>query len=253
MKSNIEGIGLALGGGAVLGAAHIGVLKAIEEAEIKIEDIAGTSIGAFVGCLYAFGKNCREIQKIGTELQWLDITGLTLSRFALLSNEKLGDLIIRHIGDRNIEESNIPLAFVATNVKNGEKVILNKGSVAHAVMASSAIPGIFEPVEIDGKLLVDGGVVENVPIQTLHQMGSAYKIGVDLKSKHKYERPNNVLEVILNSFHFLMMQSSKLQSKESDLLITPNLSPFSRSDMSQVEDLIEAGYNAANKTLKESK
>ncbi|GAB4160618.1 MAG: patatin-like phospholipase family protein [Winogradskyella sp.] len=246
----INKIGLALGGGAVLGAAHVGVIKAIEEANIEIVKITGTSIGAVVACLYSFGINCKEIQKIGSQLQWLDIAGLSLSKYALLSNKKFGELIVKHIGDRNIEESNIPLAFVATDVTNGEKVVLKEGNIAKAVMASTAIPGIFEPVEIGDKLLVDGGVVENVPINTLNQMGTDFSIGVDLNSNHKYQRPGNVLEVILNSFHFLMKQSSMLQTKEADLLITPNLSAYNRSDMSQVKNVMEAGYKAAKETLK---
>lgn len=243
-------IGLALGGGAVLGAAHIGVIKALEESKIKIDKITGTSIGAFVACLYAFGKDCEEIQKIGLELEWVNIAGLKLSKFALLSNEKLGKLITDSIGDKNIEDANIPLSLVATNVANGEKVILNKGNIAKAVMASCAIPGIFEPVEIQNKLLVDGGVVENVPIHTLHEMGSNFTIGVDLNSNHTYEKPKNVVDIILNSFHFLMKKSSKLQTKQADVVITPDLSKFSRSDISQVDNLMEIGYESTLETLK---
>lgn len=242
-------IGLALGGGAALGAAHIGVIKALEEADIKIEQITGTSIGAFIACLYAFGKNCEEMHQIGSELEWFEIAGLKLSRYALLSNEKLGELITKHIGEKNIEDSSIPLTFVATNITNGEKVVLNKGNVAKAVMASCAIPGIFEPVQIEEVLLVDGGVVENVPINTLSDMGSDYIVGVDLNSKHTYERPENVVDVILNSFHFLMKESANHQTKKADVLIAPNLSAFSRSDISQVETLMEIGYEAAKKAL----
>ena len=150
---NSSKIGLALGGGAVLGAAHVGVLRAMEEFDIEINYITGTSIGAFVAAFVAFGKKWPEIEEIASELKWMDITGVTLSKYGLLSNEKLGNLIIKHIGDKNIEDAEIPLAMIATDIETGEKVILDKGPVAEAAMASTCIPGIFKPVEINVKCL----------------------------------------------------------------------------------------------------
>lgn len=243
-------IGLALGGGAVLGAAHVGVLRSLKENEIKIDYVSGTSIGALVGAFYAFGKSWEEIEQIASELKWLDISRLSLSRYGLLSNDKLGDLIDEHLGDKNIEDANLPLALTATDVTTGEKVVLDKGSVADAVKASTCIPGIFQPVEIDGKMLVDGGVVENVPIKTVKDLGCKYVIGVDLNAKHQYGEPSNILDVILNSFHFLMKQTVKLQTEEADLLIEPDLADFNRSDISQVSDLVEKGYESSKKALK---
>lgn len=182
-------------------------------------------------------------------MSWIDISAISLSRFGLLSNEKLGDLISKHVGDKQIEDADIPLAMVATDVSNGDRVVLDKGPVAKAVMASTSIPGIFKPVEIDGKLLSDGGIVENVPIRTVKELGADYTIGVDLNSKHTYNRPANILEVIVNSFHFLMKQSVELQTAAADLLIEPDLSDFSRSDTSQVSKLIEKGYEDSKDQL----
>jgi NTE family protein len=242
--------GAALGGGAVLGAAHVGTVRAIEELNIRIHYIAGTSIGAFVAAFYAFGKNWKELEKIASVMNWLDITGISLSRYGLLSNEKLGDMVIEQIGDKNIEDSEIPLAMVATDITTGEKVILKKGSVAQAVRASTCIPGIFMPVEIDGQMLVDGGVVENVPVNTVKEMGAEYVIGVDLNAKYSYEKPDNILDVILNSFNFLMLQSDKLQTDNADLLIKPDLSSFNRSDTDQVDELMKKGYEDSINVLK---
>jgi NTE family protein len=241
--------GLALGGGAVLGAAHIGVLKAIEEMDIKISYITGTSIGAVVAAFYAFRKETEEIQKITKTIKWMDLTGISLSRYALLSNEKLGDLITEHIGGKNIEQADIPLAMIATDAANGEKVVLKKGLLSKAVMASTSIPGIFKPVEIDDRLLVDGGIVENLPIYTVREMGADYIIGVDLNATHEYGKPDNILDVLLNSFHFTLMASAKLQTEKADLLIQPDLSAFNRSDIDQVDDLMEQGYKDAKKAL----
>lgn len=241
--------GLALGGGAVLGAAHVGVLRALTEKEVQVQYISGTSIGAFVAAFFAFGKTWEEIRDIASELKWIDITQIALSQFGLLSNEKMGTLIEEHLGKKKIEEAEIPLAMVTTDAATGEKVVLDKGPVAEAVMASTAIPGIFRPVEHHGRMLVDGGVVENVPVATTRDLGARYIISVDLNAKHEYGEPSNILNVLLNSFHFMMKASTQQQTAKTDLLIEPDLSGFNRSDMGQVEDLMEQGYRDAMKVF----
>ncbi len=245
-------IGLALGGGAVLGAAHVGVLKALEEMDIKISYIAGTSIGAFVAAFYAFNKKTVDIQKIASELKWVDISEISFAGKGLLSNKKLGDLIIKYIGKKNIEKADIPLAILATDITNGKKKVIKKGPVANAVMASTCIPGIFHPVAFDSNLLVDGGIVENVPIDTVKSMGADYVIGVDLNAKNTYKEPGNIVDVIINSFHFTLKAAAAFQTENADLLITPDLSSFNMVDTSQVDDLIKQGYKDAKKILKKT-
>ncbi len=242
-------IGLALGGGAVLGAAHIGVLKALEEKGVKIEFITGTSIGAFVAALYAFGKTWEEINEISCKLKWMDISSISLSRYSLLSNEKFGELLVDHIGDKRIEEADLPLAIIATDAGNGEKVVLKEGPVAQAVMASTCIPGLFKPVKIGGRMMLDGGIVENVPVKTLRDLGAEFIIGVDLNAEHEYQEPQNILDVLMNSFHFIMQQSAKFQTQNADLLIKPDLSAFDRADTGQIEALIRKGYEDAKGIL----
>lgn len=243
-------IGLALGGGAVRGAAHVGILHALKDAEIEPEYIAGTSIGAFVAAFYAFGKSWEEINEIASELRWVDVTRISLSRYGLLSNNKIRELIIKHIGDKNIEDSKVPLAIVATDAANGEKVVINNGPLTTAVMASTCIPGIFSPIEEGDMMLVDGGIVESVPINTVREMGAKYVIGVDLNSKHAIGKPDNILEVILSSFHYLARTAASLQSEDADLLIKPDLSSFSRSDIKHINDIMKQGYIDAEKALK---
>lgn len=239
-----------MGGGAVLGAAHIGALKAMEEQEITITHIAGTSIGSLIASLFAFGKSADEIKEIALDLKWMKITDISISKFALLSNEKLGKVITDHIGKKNIEDADIPLAIIATNISTGEKVVLDKGPVAAAVMASTCIPGVFEPVEIDNMLLVDGGIKENVPTESVKELGADYVIGVDLHARYSNEKPENILDVLINSFHFTLMTASKLQTEEADLVIQPDLSSFNFTDTDQVKDLIEQGYKDTKKVLK---
>jgi NTE family protein len=244
-----EKVGLALGGGAVLGAAHIGVLRALEEFDISVRFISGTSIGAFVAAFFAFNKHWKDIREIALDLKWLDISAISLSKMGLLSNKKLGALITRHIGDVNFDQAGIPLAMIATDISNGEKVILKEGKIADAVMASTCIPGIFKPLEIGDKLLVDGGIVENVPMSPLQKMGADYIIAVDLHAGYSQKKPEGIVEVLLNTFNFAIMNVTKLQTEEADALIKPDLSSFNFVDADQTEDLVEEGYSEAKKVF----
>ncbi|MDD2381159.1 MAG: patatin-like phospholipase family protein [Mariniphaga sp.] len=245
-------IGLALGGGAVLGAAHIGVLRVLEEMNIEVSVVTGTSIGALVGALYAFGNTSKNMEEIALNLNWMNIAEIAIFENGLLSNAKLGKLIVKSLGAKRIEDAKIPLAVIATDISNGEKVILNKGPVAKAVMASTCIPGVFSPVEFDEKLLVDGGIVENIPIDTAKNMGAEYIIGVDLNAKKTYNKPNSILDVIINSFHFTLKAAAKYQTEEADIVVTPDLSRFNMVSTDQIQDLIEQGYKDAKEQLKKA-
>lgn len=242
-------VGLALGGGAILGAAHVGVLKAIAEHKIKIDYISGTSIGAVVASFYAFGKSWEEIRIITKDLTWIDITSLSLSKFSLLSNDKLATFVTDEIGDLQIEDAKIPLGIVTTDGKTGKKLVLRKGSLADAIKASTAIPGIFHPLKKDEKILIDGGIAENVPVQSVQEMGANYIIAVDLNASNDFKTPTNIVDILLNSFHFLMKNAGKGETSGADVIIQPGLSSFNYTSMSQIDALIERGYNDAKVTL----
>ncbi|HXK82691.1 MAG TPA: patatin-like phospholipase family protein, partial [Bacteroidales bacterium] len=250
---NMKKTGLALGGGAALGAAHVGVLRTIKEYNININYVAGTSIGALAASFFAFGVPIDKIEEMTLGLKWVDISRLSLSKYGLLKNDKLSHLIKKYIGDKNIEEANIPLAIVAADVATGEKVVLKSGSLIDAVQASTCIPGIFIPVEIDDRMLVDGGLVENVPVNTVKNMGAKLVIAVDLNAKHKYNKPDNIFDVIINSFHHLLKVPVKLQTKTVDFLLTPDLGEFSRTNTKNIPEMIEKGYIEAQKVLKSIK
>ncbi|MGM0432895.1 MAG: patatin-like phospholipase family protein [Spirochaetota bacterium] len=243
-------IGLALGGGAVLGAAHIGVLRALDEYGYTFTHISGTSIGALVGALVAFGKDWKEIEEIALDLSWYKAARVTLSRMGILSNEKLGESIGNVLGHTTFASAKLPLYIVATNITNGEKVVLTSGDVTQAVMASTCVPGIFAPVEIDGNLLVDGGISENVPIQVLSERDISPIIAVDLLTQHTQTRPKNVFEVLLNSFSFALASSvMAARDREDVLVISPALSDYNTVDTKQIPKLIQQGYEDAVKSL----
>jgi len=247
--SDQKKIGLALGGGGVLGAAHIGVLKALEEFDLSVQAITGTSIGAFVAALYAFGSSWVDISEIAREINWLDASQISLSQYGLLSNEQLGDFIAEHIGEVTFDQAVVPAAMAATDITRGEKVILDQGDVARAVMASTCIPGVYEPVEIDHRLLVDGGMVENVPLMPLRDLGADYLIGVSLTERYLEKKPENILDVLLRSYYFSIEKTTEMQTQEADLLIKPDLGTFDLIDPGQVEELLEEGYAEARKEL----
>lgn len=250
-EKHTKKIGLALGGGAILGAAHIGVLGALEERKIEITSITGTSIGAFIAALYAFGVSPKEIEAKVADLNWLDAAGFTISRYGLLSNEKLGDLFKETVGDVQFKDAEIPLAVVATDIGACKKVVLKTGSVANAVMASACIPGIFIPVEIDGRLLVDGGLVENVPISPLKEMGEEMILGVDLNAKRKYQKPEDMIDVLANALDLAIDNATRIQTEEADILIAPELSAYNRADVEKIHDIVQEGYDAAKMILDE--
>jgi len=248
-----NGIALALGGGAVLGAAHIGVLKALEEAEITIRRIAGTSIGALVASLYAFGKNPKEIEDFVVDLDWLDITSFTLSKYGILTNEDLGKKIVELLGDVDIKDAEIPLALMATDLGSGRGVVLDEGNLAHAVMASTCLPGVYIPVEIDDALLVDGGLVENVPVSILKNAGARFIVGVDLNAARRYKRPDDVIDVLANALDIAIDNVTRHQTSDADLIIAPELSTYSRRDTSRIPEMIEEGYKATTQLIEKLK
>jgi NTE family protein len=242
---------LALGGGAVLGAAHVGVLRALAELQISVSMVSGTSIGAFIASLFAFGKSWQDIRDIAFSMDWFDLSSLSLSQYGILTNKKFGGIVTELLGEKDIKDSLIPLFMVATDIGTGKKVVFSEGNVAAAVMASSCIPGIFRPVDYSGALLVDGMLVENVPVSPLVGNGAESIVSVDLLAFHVFKKPENIIGILLNAFYSSLTNTTAIQIADADLSISPNLSKFNLIDFDQIPDLIEAGYQASLPVLKE--
>lgn len=250
MAKRYNKLGVALGGGAAFGAAHIGVLKAFEELEIQPDYISGTSIGAFVAAHYAFGTSLEELEDIGVDLDWLDITGFKLSAMGLLSNERLGKGVIEQIGEVTIEESKIPLCMISTNICTGKKIVLKKGPLHKAVMASTCLPGVFVPVEWDDMLLVDGVLCENVPVSPLREMGAEDVIAVDLTTNRKYKCPEDIIDVMTNTFDIGLNNMIQEQLEDDQTtLIQIELTAYNKADTGKAENLIREGYEATMNAL----
>jgi NTE family protein len=238
-------VGLALGGGSALGLAHIGVLKAFREHNVPIHCISGTSAGAIAAACQAFGISIEEMMDQAKNLSWFSLSKFSYSRMGLTTTKMIGTLIKDVIGDVNIEDAKIPLAIVAADLETGEPVVFTKGNLAEAIMASVSIPGLFVPPEIDGRQLVDGGVVENLPLSPLIAMGAELKIGVNLARWRSYKKPTNLIGVMLNAMDMMTHKQTNLAAKTADIAIEPRLEGFSPSDFKKRDELIDAGYQAA--------
>lgn len=242
-------IGLALGGGAVLGAAHIGVLQAVDETDLTVTHLAGTSMGALVGSLYAFGLSGKEIEAFAEDLRWPDLTRLAPSKLGLLSMARLEGFLRRHLGDVRMEDAHIPLALVATDISTGEKVVLTEGELATAASASACVPGLFIPVERDGHLLVDGGLLENLPVSPLRKWGVERVLAVDVHMGRRFHRPGNLAEVLANALDIALANAAQEQARAADLVITPDTTSWSRSQMQDIPALVREGYRATKERL----
>ena len=244
-----DSLGLVLGGGAVLGAAHIGVLQALDDAAVEVTHLAGTSMGALVGSLYAFGLSGKEIQSLAGELRWPDITRFSPSRLGLLSMARLERFLRRHMGDVKMEELPIPLALVAADIATGEKVVLTRGDLATAATASACVPGLFIPVEREERLLVDGGLLENLPVSPLKEWGVDRIVAVDVHMGRRFHRPRTLPELLSNALDMALANAATQHAREADIVISPDTSSWNRAQMQDIPALVAEGYRAARERL----
>ncbi len=240
-------VGLALGGGAARGLAHIGVLAVLEEAGIPIDFIAGTSMGSLVGSAYCAGIEVAQLMEIAAGTGWFDISRPTWPRHGLLSFAKLDQWIENTVGDLDIRDLSIPFAAVAADLETGERIILQDGSLAAAIRASCSVPGLVEPIEINGRLLCDGGVVDNLPDYAARLLGADYVIGVDVfvPAYRDYLGPMGVTMAALE----MLIQHAGGGDVNADCLIIPDLVGKSYIRLSRYQELIDAGAEATRAML----
>ena len=241
-------LGLALGGGAYRGVAHLGVLKAFEEEGLNPGFLSGTSSGGLAAAFYAFGMPLEEIRDLADKLHWLRVSTFNVPKLGLLNNSELGRFVEKHFGSKNIEESPIPLALVASDISTGEKVILKTGSLSQALMATTCILGVFSPVQVGGRMLVDGALVENVPMTVLKEMGASVRVGVSLGSE-SYRKPENLIQVIINAINIATDQTNLASDGKFDLMLKPELQTYGFLDNGNSLKLFAEGYRSAMMAL----
>jgi len=248
-------LGLALGGGAARGLAHLGVLKVLEEAGVRADVVSGTSAGSIVGALYAGGYSWETIADVTRSLDWPDFVQPVFPRMGLVRADRLEKRLVELLGDRTIEELEIPFRAVTVDLIRGEQHIIGSGPVSHAVRASCSIPGIFEPVQDGDRVLVDGGVLNDVPFDVCHDMGADLVIAVDLngdivQGKH----PENIFNVLMFSFAVMARgcrTNNGLENSRDLRVVRPNLSDFSYYNLKRIDELIGRGEDAMREMMPE--
>lgn len=248
-KNNDLKIGLALGGGGTRGLAHIGIIEVLEREGINIDMIAGTSIGSVIGGLYACGVPLKYIEGIADVLEWDNITDITFPRIGLIKGNKFLSFTKVITGHKNFDELDIPFSAVCCDIETGEKIIISSGSVADAIRASISLPGIYVPYYHKERLLVDGGIVEKIPISTVKMMGADIIIAVDVGKEDIRTEVNNIFDVLFNTFDIMHKQFNSLRELNADIIIKPSLDNISSFDLENVDKCINAGKKAAEKSL----
>lgn len=249
-------IGIALSGGAARGFAHLGVLRVLAENNIPIDYIAGTSAGSIVGAGVACGLSVEDSIKIGKKMSWFRMTGFSYSAKGILSNASMGDFLSKHFPYKRFEELPVPFAAVACDLETGEEVVFKeKGDLITAVRASCAIPGVFAPVESEGRLLIDGGVVSLVPTRAVQKLGADIVIAVDVNAcgASYWGTPSTFLGVFFQSAMMLLRTAGKSQHYRADAVIIPDIAHLRPDEIGKIDQFIEAGEKAAREKIDEIK
>jgi NTE family protein len=242
-------IGLALGGGAARGFAHIGVIKALESQGIVPDVVVGTSAGSLVGALYAAGNNGFALHKMALEMDEATISDWSIPLFSrhvgVLKGEALQQYVNRAVKHLPLEKMKIPFAAVATDLQTGVPILFQRGNTGMAVRASSAVPGVFQPVKIGDRSYVDGGLVSPVPVRFARQMGADFVIAVNISSQPEMQSAATTLDVLLQTFAIMGQSINRFELKEADVVIQPSLGAMKGNDFNSRNLAVLSGEQAA--------
>lgn len=242
-------IGWALGGGFARGMAHIGVLRVLQENRIPIDALAGVSAGGIAAAAFASGCSIEEMIDNARKVRWRQFARWTLPRLGFATNERLEVMLREMLHCATFEELAVPLAVVATDISSGEAVVFRHGDLSRAIRASSAVPGLFAPVEHEGRPLVDGSIVCGVPASALAGFGVDKIVGVCLNFGRLHHRPTNFFQVVGQAFQIAEARAQVTWRPQCDLVIEPDVSGFTWDDFDRLEEFIAAGEAAARAAL----
>ena len=239
-------IGLALGGGAARGFAHVGVIQVLEEAGIRPSLVVGTSAGSVVAAIYASGRSGAQLQLIAETMEEASLTDWTLPFFGrgVLRGDAIARYVNTQVGGRPIEAMDIALGIVATDLHSGDGILFQRGDTGLAVRASSAVPSVFQPVRIAGREYVDGGLVAPVPVRYARQMGADLVIAVDISNAPQNNTADGVLQTLLQTFAIMGKSITALELRNADVVVLPQLAGVGSADFSSRRRSIEAGRAA---------
>lgn len=243
-------VALVLGGGGARGIAHIGMLKIFEREDIKVDLVVGTSMGAVIGAAYALGISVPEMEKRATSIAWTDLFDPTLPTMGLIEGAKLEKVVKEMLEGKTFLDANIPLAVVTTDIEKAEEAVYTSGPLIKLVRASCSWPGIFNPMRIDGRLLVDGGIKNSVPVNIAKNMGADFIIACDVGfCVTKNKEITNILRMLLQSFQITGEELNTYQSKPAHVIIEPDLGELDQTAFDKSAEIIQKGQEAAEKAL----
>ncbi len=237
-------IGLALGGGAAKGFAHIGVIKMLEANGIRPDVVSGTSAGSVVGALYASGMDPFQMQEQAFALDESRIRDVRLFSGGVVQGQKLQDYVNQLVKNRPLDKLDKPFAVVSTQLETGQRTVFVRGNTGQAVRASSSIPGVFEPVEINGKHYVDGGVVSPVPVDAARELGADVVIAVDISTKADGTNPQGMVNIVGKSISIMGQKLGEQELARADIVIRPKVSQIGAADFEQKNQAIMEGERA---------
>ncbi|MBK7532945.1 MAG: patatin-like phospholipase family protein [Piscinibacter sp.] len=244
-------IGLALGGGAARGFAHIGVIQALEESGLRPDLVVGTSAGSLVAALYASGKRPAELVQLADAMDESAITDWAFPGRGLIRGEALARFVREHTGGRTIEAMAVPLGIVATDLDSGAPILFQRGDTGMAVRASSAVPAVFQPVRIGAREYVDGGLVSPVPVRFARQMGAELVIAVDISAAPEGNATGDAMRMLLQTFAIMGRSINNFELRDADVVLRPRLPGVSGADFAARKKSIQAGREATLAALAE--
>ena len=245
-------VGLALGGGGARGFAELGVLRVLEQEKIPIDIVVGTSVGSLIGALYADTGDVLQLEFEALMIKEEDIFDRDLMSFwagGLVKGERIEKFLETRLKNKTIETMKVPFAAVATDLRTGKTVVLDKGPVSKAVHASAAIPGVFVPVVLDYRTLVDGGVTDPIPADVARKKGAEIVIAVSIPAAIPSEAPSNPIQVALHAVTVMSAEIGRCGAQAADVVITPDVGNIAYDDFNQKKRLIEAGAAATREAL----
>ena len=239
-------LGLALGGGAARGFAHVGVIAVLEEAGLRPQLVVGTSAGSLVAALYASGKTSAQLQQTALNMEEVAITDwmLPIIGRGMFRGDALARYVNELVAARLIENMSIPLGIVATDLGSGNAVLFQKGDTGTAVRASSAVPAVFVPVKINGREYVDGGLVSPVPVRFARQMGADVVIAVDISNPPEANTADGTLQILLQTFAIMGKSINQYELTGADVVVRPSLVGLKSADFTSRQRAIDAGRAA---------
>lgn len=244
-------VGLALSGGAARGTAHIGVLEVLEREGFRPAVVAGVSAGSVVGALYCAGYSIEQLKALARNLSWAKLVRLGRPHLGLFDTSRMEAYLEELLGGKTFDQLSIPFLTVAVDLLTSQEVVLKEGRVARAVRASCAVPALFTPVEWDDHLLVDGGLLNNVPVRVLREWGADYVIAVNLLPPYaRNARPRNLWELWMLTLYTLE-RNAHAEAQQADCTMYPDVIEFSLADLEHAEEMMERGRRAAEAKLKQ--